>query len=114
MATPAYRRLTNDARREELLRRGEELFARYGYDELSMSRFAREAGISKALLYHYFPSKRALFEAVLALAAEELRATTEPASSLGPAEQLAASLDAFLAWIEGHAGAYVKLMASLQ
>src|SRR3954467_2885585 len=114
MATPAYRRLTNDARREELLHRGEELFALYGYDELSMARFAREAGISKALLYHYFPSKRALFEAVLTQAAEELRATTEPDSSLAPAEQLGASLDAFLAWIEGHADAYVKLMASLQ
>src|SRR3954466_1935544 len=114
MATPAYRRLTNDARREELLQRGAALFAHHGYDELSMSRFAREAGISKALLYHYFPSKRALFEAVLTQAAEELRATTEPDQSQPAAAQLAASLDAFLAWIEEHADAYLKLMASLQ
>jgi len=114
MATPAYRRLTNDARREELLHRGEELFALYGYDELSMARFAREAGISKALLYHYFPSKRALFEAVLTQAADQLRSVTEPDASLSPVEQLAASLDAFLVWIDDHADAYLKLMASLQ
>ena len=114
MATPAYRRLTNDARREELLLQGEELFARHGYDELSMSRFAREAGISKALLYHYFPSKRALFEAVLTRAAEELRDATEPDPSLPATDQLIASLDVFLGWIDEHADAYVKLMASLQ
>src|SRR3954471_15656153 len=114
MATPAYRRLTNDARREELLQRGADLFAHHGYDELSMSRFAREAGISKALLYHYFPSKRALFEAVLTQAADQLRGAIDGDASLPPAEQLAASLAAFLAWIEDHADAYVKLMASLQ
>lgn len=114
MPRPAYTRLSNDARRAELLERGADLFARHGYDELSMARFAREAGISKGLLYHYFPSKRALFEAVLTQAVGELVQLTDTDASRPPAEQLAASLDAFLGWIDEHREAYAQLMASLQ
>ncbi len=66
MADPAYRRLDVDERRRQLLERGAELFTRHRYDELSMSRIAAEVGISKSLLYHYFPSKQAFFEATLA------------------------------------------------
>src|SRR5204863_6093389 len=111
-ARRAYRRLAGDERRGQLLDRAVELFAEHGYDELSMAGFARAAGISKPLLYHYFPSKRKLFEAALGQAAEEhlARVTTDPA--LGGAEQLAAGLDAYLGWIEANPGAYVKLMRS--
>ena len=73
MADPSYRRLDVDERRRQLLERGAELFTSHPYDELSMSRIAAEVGISKALLYHYFPSKRAFFEATLGAWAEELR-----------------------------------------
>ena len=109
---PAYRRLSNDDRRRQLLDRAVELFAEHGYDELSMAAFARAAGISKPLLYHYFPSKQKLFEAALAQAAEEhlARVATDPNAS--PAEQLTAGLDAYLGWIEANPEAYVKLMRS--
>lgn len=102
-----------DERRAQLLARATELFGEHGYDELSMARIAREAGISKALLYHYFPSKRALFAAALADAATELRGLTEPDASASPVEQLSGSLAAFLAWVDAHRGAYTKLMHSL-
>ncbi len=73
---------------------------------------AREAGVSKALLYHYFPSKADFFEATLRQAAEEIAARTEPDPDLPPAEALAASLGAFLEWIEENEVAYRKLMQS--
>ena len=110
---PRYSRLPVDERRRTVLERAARLFAGRPYGELSMSRIAREAGISKALLYHYFPSKRALFQATLRQAAEELEARTEPDPSLPPFEQLAHSVDAYLAWIELHADAYRALMSSL-
>ncbi len=110
MAEPAYTRLQVDERRRQLLDLGAELFARHSYDELSMARIAREAGISKALLYHYFPGKRQFFEATLQQAAAELAARTEPDPNLPPAEALAGSLDAFLGWIEENELAYRKLM----
>ena len=112
MAGPAYTRLGVDERRRRLLSLGAELFARFSYDELSMARIAREAGISKALLYHYFPGKQAYFAATLEEKAAELAALTEPDPALPPAEQLARSLDAFLGWVEGERHAYAKLVRS--
>ena len=74
MGGPAYTRLDVDERRRRLLELGAELFTRHAYDELSMAKIAREAGISKALLYHYFPSKEAYFLATLEEKADELAA----------------------------------------
>jgi AcrR family transcriptional regulator len=96
-----------------LLDLGAELFTRYSYDELSMAKIARAAGISKALLYHYFPSKQAYFAATLEQAAAELAASTRPDPERPPVEQLAHSLDAYLQWIERHAAAYEKLITSV-
>src|SRR6201991_5361885 len=99
MPDPAYRRLDVDERRRQLLERGAELFTSHPYEELSMSRIATEVGISKSLLYHYFPSKQAFFEATLGAWAEELRRRTEPDPALSPPEQLAGALDGFLSLI---------------
>jgi AcrR family transcriptional regulator len=103
MAGPAYTRLQVDERRRQVLERATGLFARHGYDELSMARIAREAGISKALLYHYFPSKRDLFEAALGQAAEEHLAR------VGGQEE---ALDVWLDWVDSHREAYVALQRS--
>lgn len=110
--TRAYRRLKVDERRHQLLERATTLFTTHGYDELSMAKIAREAGVSKPLLYHYFPTKRQLFEAVLARAAEQhlQRIDLDPDQPAG--QQLADSLDAYLAWIEEHGETYEKLMRS--
>jgi AcrR family transcriptional regulator len=100
-------------RRQRLLELGADVFARRRYDDLSMAGIAREAGVSKALLYHYFPSKQAFFGAAMAAKAAELVAVTDPDPALAPVERLAASLDAYLRWIEAHAGAYGTLRHSV-
>ncbi len=112
MAEPAYQRLDVDERRAQLLELGARLFTEHAYDELSMARIAREAGISKALLYHYFPSKQAFFVATLEQGAQELTAATQPDPDLPPAQALYRTLEAFLVWIEAHDAAYLKLMRS--
>jgi AcrR family transcriptional regulator len=101
-----------DERRQQLLERGADLFTSHPYDELSMNKIASEVGISKALLYHYFPSKQAFFEATLGAWAERLRDRTEPDPKLSPVEQLTASLDGFLSLVEENAVAYRNLMQS--
>jgi AcrR family transcriptional regulator len=112
VSAPAYRRLENDERRRRLLELGARLFTEHAYDEISMSQIARAAGISKALLYHYFPSKQDYFVATLAGGAEELRARVEPDPSLPPAQALSEAVDAYLSWIEDNADAYTKLLRS--
>jgi len=112
MSEPSYRRMDVDERRAQLLERGAELFTSHRYDELSMNKIATEVGISKALLYHYFPSKQAFFEETLSAWAERLRVRTEPDPDLPPVEQLTKSLDAFLALVEENSGAYRNLIQS--
>ena len=104
--------MSNDARRAQLVERATQLFGEHGYDGLSMAQLAREAQISKALLYHYFPSKRRLFEAALEAGAQELRERTQPDPARPPVEQLAATLDAFLAWVQERPRAYAKMLES--
>src|SRR3954464_15714300 len=108
----AYTRLDVDERRRRLLALGADLFTRFAYDELSMARIAKEAGISKALLYHYFPSKEAYFVATLEDKAAELAERTAPDESLPPLEQLSGSLAAYLEWVEENAGSYEKMIRS--
>jgi len=112
MSEPSYRRMDVDERRKQLLERGAELFTSRPYDELSMNKIASEVGISKALLYHYFPSKQAFFEETLSVWAEELQQRTAPNPDLPPIEQLQASLEAFLAMVEENGVAYRNLMDS--
>src|ERR671910_908726 len=112
MPGPAYTRMQVDERRRQLLELGAGLFATHSFGELSMARIAREAGISKALLYHYFPSKQDFFVATLQQGAKELARRTEPNPTLPPFEALAGSLDAFLGWIEENETAYRKLLES--
>jgi AcrR family transcriptional regulator len=111
-AGPAYTRLENDERRRRLLDLGARLFTENAYDEISMAQIARAAGISKALLYHYFPSKQDYFVATLAGGAEELRARVEPDPSLPPAQALSEAVDAYLRWIDDNRDAYAKLFQS--
>jgi AcrR family transcriptional regulator len=112
MRRPAYTRLDVDERRRRLLDLGADLFTRHAYDELSMAAIARAAGISKALLYHYFPSKEAYFVATLREHAAGLAPLTEIDPDRPADEQLVEGLDAFLAWVDAHGTAYRKLLQS--
>jgi AcrR family transcriptional regulator len=110
---PAYSRLDVDERRAQLIEVGTELFSKNSFEELSMAQIAREAGISKALLYHYFPSKEEFFKAALAEGAAELAQLTAPDESLPPLDQVRKSTEAFVAWIGERGAAYMKLLQSV-
>ena len=103
-------RLDLDARREQLMRVGLELFSTNSYDAVSIDEIAARAGISKGLLYHYFPSKREFYVAGVRAAAAQLREIVEPDPELPPAERLRVSLEAYLDYVEHHAEGYIALM----
>ena len=77
MATARRARLSTDARREQLVALGVEMFSERPFDEVSIDDIAASAGISKGLLYHYFPSKRDFYVAVVRHSADEMQAITE-------------------------------------
>lgn len=111
MELTAKRRLSTDARREQLLAAGASLLAERPVDEVSIEEIARAAGVSKGLLYHYFPTKKDFLIAALERGQEALATLTAPDPDL-PAEQLAASLDRFLAFVEEHEVAYATIFRS--
>jgi AcrR family transcriptional regulator len=90
-------RLAPELRREQLLDLGAELFAAEPYERVHIERVAEMAGVSRGLLYHYFPTKAAFFGALVARTVEHLRAATAPDPALSPLEQLRHGIDAYLA-----------------
>jgi len=56
---------TDNAKRRQILTGARKVFRAKGFDGASMEVIAREAGVSKGTLYVYFPSKEALFEALI-------------------------------------------------
>jgi AcrR family transcriptional regulator len=95
-----------------LIEAGSALFAEHAFEETSMRQIAKAAGISKSLLYHYFPSKTELFKAAVEEHATELEWLIQPAGDGNALQALARSLDAYLAWIQAHARTWSKLMQS--
>ncbi|WP_327357007.1 TetR/AcrR family transcriptional regulator [Streptomyces sp. NBC_01304] len=96
MTTPAAgprRRLDPAERRNELLDVGSRLFAAKPYQDVRMEDVAERAGISRALLYRYFPNKGVLFAAVYEQASAQLLADTRIDASGSLLDQLAAGLD---------------------
>ncbi len=87
-----------EATRGQLVAIATRMFAERGYEDTSIEAVLREAGVSRGSLYHHFPSKEALFEAVAEEVETSVGAQTVAAASgsEGPVEALRAG---FVAWI---------------
>ncbi len=59
------RQARSQATYQRLLQAAEEAFAQRGYEAVSVAEICQRAGVSKGAFYHHFPSKQAVFLAVL-------------------------------------------------
>jgi AcrR family transcriptional regulator len=98
------RRLSPEDRRNELLELGAEVFGQRPYDEVRIDEIAERAGVSRALMYHYFPDKRAFFAAVVRAEGERLFEATDavPDPELSMFDQLRAGVLAYVHYEESH------------
>jgi AcrR family transcriptional regulator len=106
----APRRLDPDQRRAQLLRVGLELVTSEPLDAVTAPAVAHAAGVSKALVFHYFPTQRELQAAIAREAADRLLrlfASTDPAASYD--ERFAAALDAFIEFVEQQPASYLAI-----
>jgi AcrR family transcriptional regulator len=108
---PRRRRLTADERRQAILGAALDVFSRRGYHAASIDEIAHAAGISKALIYEHFPSKRELHVSLLEMHVQEIFGRLVESAATGePGEvRLRAGVDAFLAWVEEHGDAFRML-----
>jgi AcrR family transcriptional regulator len=112
MATPARRRrMPAPLRREALLAAAEEVFARSGYHGASLDDIAQAAGVSKALIYEHFASKRELHASLVTAHVEEIFRRLEANAQTGTSgeERLRGGIDAFLSFVEEHREAWRAL-----
>jgi AcrR family transcriptional regulator len=112
MSTTPRKRLTGEERRVALLESALEVFAKRGYHASSIDDIAREAGVSKALIYEHFTSKQDLYAELLAHHAGELfSALAEAISEAGrdASARLVVGLDAFYGFVEDHRVAWRML-----
>lgn len=78
------------------------MFAERPYDDVSMEEVAVRGGVSRALLYRHFPSKRELFAAMYQQASERLLDQTAPDPDVPVADQITAGLDAYIDYFEAN------------
>ena len=103
-------RLEVDERREQLLAIGLAAFSETPYDLVAIDDVAKAARVSKGLLYHYFPNKRAFYAAVVERAAAQLLERTQTDPKARPSVRLRQGIDAYLAYVKAHEAAYLALM----
>lgn len=104
--------MSTDARREQLLDSGTELLGRRPHAQISIDEIAEAAGVSKGLLYHYFPTKREFIVAAIERGQEQLAARFAPDETLSPVERLNASLDTYLDYVDRYPAAFAAIFRS--
>src|SRR5689334_6837354 len=103
-------RLTSDQRREHLLHAGVTLLGRHGTADISIEEIAQAAGVSKGLLYHYFPTKNDFLLAVLDRSQAEMDQGQVRDPELSAIEQFDRNLDEFLRFVDDHAAGYLAVV----
>lgn len=95
-------RLSREARQDQLLELGAELFADRSYEDVHIEELAEVAGVSRGLLYHYFPTKRAFFAAMVRRESGRMSELTLTDPTLPVVDQLRTGVGAFLDYCASH------------
>jgi AcrR family transcriptional regulator len=113
-APPPRRRMSAPDRRAAILAAALEVFSERGFREATLEAVARRAGISKALIYEHFASKRELTRALLDTYVHELlgRLASAIASAEPGEERMRTGVDAVLRFVEERPGAWRMLFRS--
>ena len=110
--TRTRRRMRAAERRAQLLEVARKVFGRYGFHTVTMDTVAKEAGVTKPILYDHFPSKRDLYLALLEADLANLRERLHDAldRSAGNRERIRGSFQAYFDFVDEHAEGFRLLM----
>jgi AcrR family transcriptional regulator len=101
----------HDQYRKELLTKSFDLFAEKGYATVTMRQIAQALGVSTGTLYHYFPSKEALFEQLMDELTE--RDILQIAAALEGTTTIAERITAVFQFLEANQDYYFKQALAL-
>lgn len=110
-AAPAYRRLSVEQRRGQLLEAALGLFAHRTPEDVSLDDVAEAAGVSRPLVYRYFPGgKQQLYEAALRTAADVLEQCFDEPEDGPLTARLSRGLTRYLAFVDEHDTGFSALL----
>jgi AcrR family transcriptional regulator len=110
-AAPVRRtRLSHDDRRRQLLGIGLAKLVDKPIQHLSVDEVAAEAGISRGLLFHYFPTKRDFYLACIEAAGRRILRNTEADPALPAREQVESMVRLFVEQIDRRRAFYLSLL----
>jgi AcrR family transcriptional regulator len=110
---PRWQRLDHDERRQQILACARRLFSERNYSSVSTSEIAREAGIARGLLHHYFGTKRDLY---LEVVRTVMRMPSNPVPLQSPGRGIelviAESVDRWLEMLERNRGTWLAAIGA--
>jgi AcrR family transcriptional regulator len=99
-----------EERRQQLIGVALELFSQRSPDDVSIDEIATAAGISRPLVYHYFPGKLSLYEAALKRAADDLAGRFIEAQEGPLGARLLRVMRRFFDFVDDHGPGFAALM----
>ena len=109
MAAPPAR-MSREDRRRQLVEIGWQWLQTRPIHEMALEEFAAEAGISRTLLFHYFPTKGDFYAAVIQSAGEHLLRPVRVPEGASPVERVSTLVDGFVRLVERNRPAYAALV----
>lgn len=103
-------RLSPEERRLQLITLGAEMLAERALQDISVDDIAKEAGISRGLLFHYFASVNEFHEAIARHVSAEFLTATAPNRSLGLFDMLRDSVERYVDYVEDNRTAYHAIL----
>ena len=106
------RRLSRRERHAQLVMMGLRLLETVPFHALSMDDVAERAGVSRSLLFHYFPTKLDYLTAVVAAAADHVLVLTQVPESTSAGDRTRAIVTALVRYIQRRRDNYVAVLRS--
>jgi len=102
--------MSADARRAQLIEIGWDLLQARPIHELALDEVAAQAGISRTLLFHYFPTKADFYVAVVSAASDRLLRPPRVPVEATPDERIRLLVEGFVRLVERNRGSYTTLV----
>lgn len=107
---PAGKRLPAAERRRQLIGIGLQLLTERPLGEITVEEVSRRAGISRGLLFNYFPTRRDYHLAIIRAAMRRMSRIAEPPADVPADQRLHVVIERFIAFLERRRDPYVAII----
>lgn len=103
-------RLSPAERREQLITLGTRMLRERALEDISIGEIAEQAGISRGLLFHYFPTKQDFHLAIIQHANAALLERTTPDPTLSMFDMLRDAVERYIDYVTENRTSYLALL----